>query len=129
MRNDWPVCLVLFAGLAFPAGCSLVVPARAEDLHPTECGRHAFEAIAHRAESPGSEVARVSCLHLHDRLRLLGRSRTYTSPYHDVWLIEFRGPYSNVRTGISGHGCWFRALDPATGAVVGTGGGPCEPSS
>ena len=130
MYNQWPVRRALLAGVFAVAGaCSRDVPARAEDIHPTMCGRYLFEAIAQHAESPGSEVARVSCLHRDDQVRLLGRSHTYTSPYHDVWLIEFRGPYSNLRTGISGHGCWFRAVDPATGRVAATGGGPCEPPS
>ena len=83
-----------------------------------------MELINHNLDSR-SQLLRVVLASEGEKITLRsGHSMAVGWP--GVLILEFKGPYSSLRTGIRGNGCWFRLIEVRTGLRVGSGGGPCR---
>lgn len=76
--------------------------------------------------APGSALVHVDLAFEGEQIRLRNGHRLAVR-WPSLLVLEFEGPYSSLRTGIRGDGCWFRLVEIPTGLRVGSGGGPCRP--
>ena len=113
----------LFSGASLWPGRGLTSPSSPVEA-PAQCGNQTSDSLASHI-SATSTLLRVSCASQGETFYLIS-GRQIVIGFPQVWVLEFEGRYSDVRTGISGTGCWHRIVDASNGQIVGTGGGPCS---